>query len=532
MRTLDISPFEPVGTIVAFCGDVAAQNPPLSELGWLLCDGSCLDQVVYDELYAVIGTNFGSTGSGKFNLPQLQGYFLRGVSLTASSTDPDVAGRSYLQAGGNSGNNVGSVQTYGTAQPVKKFQGRYRTAGGNSGCEKVAGPDVANRGSGNTTPTISGGDSETRPKNKYVNFLIKFAQLTDDQDYVEIPPGSAVAFTSKQVAALGTDWLLCDGSSFTQGQNPALYSAVGIAHGQDSSSNPVLPDYRGYFLRGVSGNSGNDPNTGDRPAPYTAQGAKYNGNNGNKVGSQQAYATASPVSGSFTTTISKVLDGNDDKRGKAYSGTICKWNGGSVSITVDAGGDSESRPNNMAVDFYVRATQVDEQLLPAGFVVAYGGNASNPDLGSRWLLCDGKEYKQAEYPDLFKVVANSYGGDPAAGTFKLPNYQGQFLRGADRGTGNDPNASSRTWVGVAPPGALPSDPGTLQPFATAPPAGTNKFSCSATNLPMDWFDSSGGLRNGPKPDGNDYRDMTLNGGDSETRPKNVYVYFLIKSTNS
>lgn len=529
--TLDISPYEPVGTIIAFCGDTSAQSPSLSSLGWLLCDGSSLDQVVYDELYAAIKTNFGSAGAGKFNLPLLKGYFLRGVSPAATSTDPDVASRSFLQAGGSTGNNVGSLQTYGTGSPNKKFQGAYRTANSNSGCEKVAGPDDANRGSGNNTASISGGDLETRPKNKYVNFLIKYAQLTDDQDYVQVPTGSAIAFTSKQSSALGTDWLLCDGSSFTQTQSPGLFKAISSAHGQDSSGNPILPDYRGYFLRGVSLGSGNDPNAADRLAPYTAQGAKSNGNSGDKVGSVQGYATASPVSGSFTASIPKVLDGTDGKRGKAYSGTICEWKSGNTTVTIGSGGDDESRPTNMAVDFYIRSSEADEQILPAGFVVGYGGNADSSDIGSRWLLCNGKEYKQAEYPDLFNVIGNMYGGDPAGGTFKVPNYQGQFLRGADRGTGVDPNASSRTYVGIAPTNAQTGDPGTLQPSATARPAGTSQFSCSVANLPMSWFDSSGGARNSPKPDGNDAHDLTLSGFDNETRPKNVYVYFLIKSTN-
>lgn len=37
--------------------------------GWLLCNGQSLSITEYTELYSIIGTNFGSTGSGYFNVP-------------------------------------------------------------------------------------------------------------------------------------------------------------------------------------------------------------------------------------------------------------------------------------------------------------------------------------------------------------------------------------------------------------------------------------------------------------------------------
>lgn len=44
-----------------------------------------------------------------------------------------------------------------------------------------------------------------------------------------------------------------------------------------------------------------------------------------------------------------------------------------------------------------------------------------------WLACDGNVYAQWQYPDLFKVIGNQYGG--VGGDFAVPNLQGCALYG-------------------------------------------------------------------------------------------------------
>lgn len=49
--------------------------------GWLLCDGSAVSRTTYAELFAVIGTTYGSgDGSTTFNLPDLENKFGLGAS--------------------------------------------------------------------------------------------------------------------------------------------------------------------------------------------------------------------------------------------------------------------------------------------------------------------------------------------------------------------------------------------------------------------------------------------------------------------
>lgn len=94
----------PVGTVVAFAGPVA--NIPV---GWLLCDGNLISSTTYPHLFAAIQYSWGGSGSS-FNLPDMRGMFLRGVSGDAT-TDPDRGSRIASNTGGNTGNKVGTKQT-------------------------------------------------------------------------------------------------------------------------------------------------------------------------------------------------------------------------------------------------------------------------------------------------------------------------------------------------------------------------------------------------------------------------------------
>jgi microcystin-dependent protein len=61
-----------VGSIMMFGGETAPTN-------WHLCDGTLLDRTTYSALYAVIGTNFGSTDIDNFQLPDMADSFAMGV---------------------------------------------------------------------------------------------------------------------------------------------------------------------------------------------------------------------------------------------------------------------------------------------------------------------------------------------------------------------------------------------------------------------------------------------------------------------
>ena len=64
----------PVGTVLPYTSTSVPS-------GYLLCDGSAISRTTYAQLFAVIGTTYGSgDGSTTFNLPNLQGRFVLGKS--------------------------------------------------------------------------------------------------------------------------------------------------------------------------------------------------------------------------------------------------------------------------------------------------------------------------------------------------------------------------------------------------------------------------------------------------------------------
>lgn len=171
----------PAGIIVPFAGQV--ENIPY---GWLLCDGSEISRSQYSNLYSAIGVCWGTgDGSTTFNVPDLRGMFLRGVSGD-SGNDPNASNRVVLNDnGGNTGNNVGSYQ----GDAIRNITGAFTSASvwpsngqgfvnftilGNGGGQDGDGAD-------SRTATFSfdasrvvpvGGDN--RPKNVYVNYIIKY----------------------------------------------------------------------------------------------------------------------------------------------------------------------------------------------------------------------------------------------------------------------------------------------------------------------------------------------------------------------
>ncbi|WP_416439452.1 phage tail protein [Phnomibacter sp. MR] len=172
----------PTGTIVAFGG----QKEKVPD-GWMLCDGRQLStaDARYTALFSIIGTSWGASGGpGTFNLPNTQGMFLRGVADT-SNQDPDKETRIPLTIGGNSRNNVGSYQpdiflnhNHGGGDHIHNTynetgaaggRGSYLTGDRRSSTQWAGSPGMF--GSGQIIQNQGG--TETRPKNVYVNYIIK-----------------------------------------------------------------------------------------------------------------------------------------------------------------------------------------------------------------------------------------------------------------------------------------------------------------------------------------------------------------------
>ena len=171
----------PAGMVMAFAGDIT-KIPN----GWMLCDGRQLDRSQYANLYNVIGVAWGTgNNSTTFNIPDMRGYFLRGVDNrpSGSQVDGNRSTRTPLQPGGNSGAMVGSYQQDAAPNITGQF-GNAENGQANGAFTRTASGNYVLGGSGtgayfNFNASLSNSTYgrentiEIRPKNVYVNYIIK-----------------------------------------------------------------------------------------------------------------------------------------------------------------------------------------------------------------------------------------------------------------------------------------------------------------------------------------------------------------------
>jgi microcystin-dependent protein len=176
----NIATLIPPGLVAPYAG---ASSPN----GWLACDGTAISRTTYSALFAAIGVAHGTgDGSTTFNLPDYRGRFLRGVDGSAGN-DPDKASRTAMASGGNTGNTIGSVQADGNkshthvqdshTHPVT-ISDAVRTGGGVGALglgfsDLAVGISSSATTSATTATNQNEGESDARPKNAYVNFIIK-----------------------------------------------------------------------------------------------------------------------------------------------------------------------------------------------------------------------------------------------------------------------------------------------------------------------------------------------------------------------
>ena len=152
------------------------------------------------------------------------------------------------------------------------------------------------------------------------------------------------------------------------------------------------------------------------------------------------------------------------------------------------------------------AVRNDQMLayLPSGVVVPFAGSF----IPTGWLECNGAAVSRTTYSLLFAAIGTLYGIGDGSTTFNLPDLRGEFIRGFDNGRGID---VSRT-VGSAQADEL-------------------KAHNHATSWTM--YNEDGSVENhvgsgGSAPD-DVFTLSTENYGGTETRPRNIAMYHIIRT---
>lgn len=181
---------------------------------------------------------------------------------------------------------------------------------------------------------------------------------------------------------------------------------------------------------------------------------------------------------------------------------------------------------------------------PVGSVTAFLGDISSynssttqssspnstglhPVEGYGWMVCDGRTLQKDEYPELYGMLGNIYGGDE--NTFNIPDLRGMFLRGV----GSDP-ASIEDRTNPKGGSGDTQGVGSIQDFAlqthihtyTAPSKLTPSEGTEGTTVSGFDQESKTSI---PQKTPDSTPDIKVS--QFETRPSNVFVYYIIKFTN-
>lgn len=129
--------------------------------GWLVCDGSDLEQAEYPELYAILGTTWGTPGGSLFTLPDLRQRVPIGVGDASGLSTRDLA-----DVGGAETVSLTSAQNGPHTHTIPQMTtGPLQTGGG------FAWAPLA--GSWTTSSSGSGSPHENMPPFAAVNFIIR-----------------------------------------------------------------------------------------------------------------------------------------------------------------------------------------------------------------------------------------------------------------------------------------------------------------------------------------------------------------------
>jgi microcystin-dependent protein len=163
----------PVGTILPYGGQEVPE-------GWLECNGDMVSRKDYPDLFEAIGTLWGTGDQeGTFRLPDLRGQFLRGQDHGAH-VDPDIDLRE-VKSGADGANKdvVGSYQGDEIKTHTHNFNFTYVRYVNNAYDPIHVPPKTHIQGAqadvnDEAFEIKEYGGQETRPKNAYVMFIIKY----------------------------------------------------------------------------------------------------------------------------------------------------------------------------------------------------------------------------------------------------------------------------------------------------------------------------------------------------------------------
>lgn len=130
----------PVGSVIDYAG-------PTAPTGWLVCNGQSVSRTTYADLFAAIGTTYGSVDSSNFNLPDFRGRVAAGIDSGAARLSSTTMTPNASTLGASGG--IESVTLTIPQIPAHTHTGSTASAGDHShtyGVSVLGGTDGARAG--------------------------------------------------------------------------------------------------------------------------------------------------------------------------------------------------------------------------------------------------------------------------------------------------------------------------------------------------------------------------------------------------
>jgi len=162
---------------------------------------------------------------------------------------------------------------------------------------------------------------------------------------------------------------------------------------------------------------------------------------------------------------------------------------------------------------YIRNLYVD--AVPIGTVMPFASSTAP----TNWFECRGQEISTTAYSSLYSIIGTSFNnGAEAVGNFRLPNLQGEFVRGWDNSRGVD---SGRAFASLQ----LDALQGHYHGLYGSNGSGGSSVEISSNGVPPS---TNTDKVLSPVTDGTNGTPRT----GSESRPRNIALMYCIKYTNA
>lgn len=218
-----------------------------------------------------------------------------------------------------------------------------------------------------------------------------------------------------------------------------------------------------------------------------------------------------------------------DNRNQAYFVVAC------ISVVLLAG----FVLSNRNVQSFEKDSPTQLSEVPVGTVISWAGYVKS--IPENWKVCDGRSLNKKKFPALFEAIGTYWGGDGSP-KFNLPDLRGLFLRGVDAGSNRDPDVGKRI---PSKAGNKPSAVGSIQDDSFQNHAHENDKHTHITKRRTGGYSHyyASGSNHIVEPHfvstGVDNATVVIKGASRynpvgplktgrETRPKNAYVFFIIK----